>query len=233
MNERELQRRYYAETAAQYDRWHMEEEWEHAFALAFLLGMIDHHRIESVLDVGSGTGRVLLHLRDSRPELRVMGVEPVAQLRDIAYAKGLASHELVAGDATALEYRDHSFDLVCAFGVLHHIRDASRAVSEMLRVSRRAIFISDSNNFGQGRAAARLLKQAMNALGLWPLADWLKTRGRGYSITTGDGLAYSYSVFNDYRLIRKHCSAVHTLNVRGSGANHYRAAGHVALLGLK
>ncbi len=38
------------------------------------------------------------------------------------------------GDATALEFRDESFDAVYAFGVLHHIPEAARAVSEIRRV---------------------------------------------------------------------------------------------------
>lgn len=232
MSQLELQRAYYAKTAGDYERMRADET-EHTAALAFLRAMIEHHGIRSVLDVGSGTGLVLRDLRHRYPALRVVGVEPVAELREVAYAAGIGRDELVEGDATALEFADGEFDLVCSFGVLHHIRDSSRAVSEMLRVARRALFISDSNNFGQGSALTRTLKQAVNAAGLWRLANLAKTRGRGYSITEGDGLAYSYSVFNDYPLIRARCSSVHTLNVSGNGVNHYRSAGHVALLGLK
>ncbi len=38
------------------------------------------------------------------------------------------------GDATAMAFDDASFDVVYAFGVLHHIVDARRAVAEILRV---------------------------------------------------------------------------------------------------
>jgi hypothetical protein len=31
---------------------------------------------------------------------------------------------------------------------------------------------------------------------------WLKRRGRGYIISDGDGISYSYSVFNDWKQIR-------------------------------
>lgn len=68
-------------------------------------------------------------------------------------------------------------------------------MSEMLRVAQKAIFISDANNFGQGRFLARTAKQALNALGLWKTVDFIKTKGKGYTISEGDGLAYSYSVF--------------------------------------
>ena len=68
---------------------------------------------------------------------------------------------------------------------------------------------------------------------MWPLADWIKTRGKGYTISDGDGLAYSYSVFNDYPQIAANCSSVHMLNTSNAGPNLYRTASHVALFGIK
>jgi hypothetical protein len=103
----------------------------------------------------------------------------------------------------------------------------------MLRVAKKAVFISDANNFGQGRLLARTLKQAINALGLWGLADLVKTGGKGYLCSEGDGLAYSYSVFSDYRQIKAACTRVHLLDTAGGGSNLYRSAAHVALLGIK
>ena len=77
------------------------------------------------------------------------------------------------------------------------------------------------------------MKQTFHALGLWPLVDFIKTRGRGYTISEGDGLAYSYSVFNNYRQIRAQCTSVHLINTLDAGINPYRTATHVALLGIK
>ena len=69
--------------------------------------------------------------------------------------------------------------------------------------------------------------------GFWPVADLIKTRGRGYTISDGDGVAYSYSVFNDYDQIAAVCKRIHLINTEGSGPNLYRSAPHIALLGLK
>ena len=55
----ETQWRYYAETASIYDSMHVDEKDEHFFALSFLVGAIDYLDIKSVLDIGSGTGRVI------------------------------------------------------------------------------------------------------------------------------------------------------------------------------
>jgi SAM-dependent methyltransferase len=229
----DVQRRYYAETAQSYDAMHVNERDEHYFALCLMLGAIDFFEIRSILDVGSGTGRVLSQIVKMRPDLVVKGVEPVAELREVAFRNGIGSDVLSDGDATRLQFADGSFDLVCEFGVLHHIKTPSKAVAEMLRVARKGIFISDSNNFGQGGAAGRFLKQLANAVGLWPVLDFIKTRGRGYTISEGDGLFYSYSVFNDYAQIRRSCASVHLLNTSDGGIDPYRTSTHVALLGVK
>jgi hypothetical protein len=103
----------------------------------------------------------------------------------------------------------------------------------MLRVASKAVFISDGNNFGQGSPPQRMIKQALRAAGLWKAFDYVKTRGKGYLISEGDGLYYSYSVFTDYPQIARSCSRVHLLNTRPSGPNLSRSAPQVALLGIK
>jgi ubiquinone/menaquinone biosynthesis C-methylase UbiE len=230
-NDRTIQQRYYAETATAYETMH--DAAEHNFGRAFLMGAIDHFGWESVLDVGAGTGRGLAQMRENRPHLRLQGVEPVAELREQGYSAGLPREMLVDGDGTALQFGDGEFDVACCFGVLHHVKHPELAVAELLRVSKKAILISDSNNFGQGSAATRTFKQAMNALGLWKVVDLVKTKGKGYTVTEGDGLFYSYSVFNNYKQIKQQCQSVHLFNPGDAGVNPYRTSTHVVLLGIK
>jgi len=229
----EAQRAYYAETAHRYDDMHLHQEGEHELALTFMISMIQYLGIRSVLDVGSGTGRGLSQIKSEVPGITAVGIEPSVELREVGYSKGLSENELIDGDAMKLPFEDGAFDLVCEFGALHHIPLPAKAVSEMLRVSRKAIFISDCNNFGQGSPVSRMVKQALNAVSLWPVACWINTKGKGYSISEGDGLYYSYSVFNDYKQIKQKCKSVHTLNTVSAGRNPYRTATHVALLGVK
>ena len=103
-----------------------------------------------------------------RPGLKVLGVELSAELREVGYSKGISREELVDGDAQRLAFPDGAFDLGCEFAGLHHIPSPHLAVQEMLRVARRAVFISDSNSFGQGSPMSRLAKQTIRAFGLWP-----------------------------------------------------------------
>lgn len=227
-----IQRAYYSRTASDYDGSHWSGRDEHAFALHVLEAAVDFHGLESIVDVGAGTGRVARHFARRRPDVKVVSVEPVVELREIARLHASDPATVVDGDAYALPFPDGAFDLACSFAVLHHVERPDRVIAEMLRVSRRGVFISDGNNFGQGSRTARLVKQTLHALGLWPAANWIKTRGKGYQITEGDGLAYSYSVFDNLEQLRASCD-VHMLNTLPSGANLYRTAPHVAMLALK
>jgi ubiquinone/menaquinone biosynthesis C-methylase UbiE len=226
-----IQRDRYARIADQYEEIHQDQE--HVVAFALLHGMITHLCAESVLDVGAGTGRTLRALNSLRPDLRLMGVEPVAELRAIGYQHGLTPAMLIGGSGYDLPCPDEGFDVVCEFGVLHHVREPERMVAEMLRVARKAIFISDMNNFGGGAPPVRFMKRLLRRVGLWNAANYIKTGGKGYSITRGDGLFYAYSVFDSLPAITRHCGAVHMMNTLPAGNDFYKTAAHVALVGIK
>lgn len=230
-----LQEEYYRTTADRYDSLHVSSgaDPEHDLALALLSAMINYYKISSILDLGAGTGRTMLYLKEKHPEVKVMGIEPVEALRIKGYEKGISKEALIDGDGANMSFGDRSFDLVCEFGVLHHVRNPEKVVNEMLRVAGKAIFISDSNNFGQGSWMIRTIKQALNFLGLWKLYNYIRTGGRIYQVSEKDGVFYSYSVFSNMAQIRKACRLVHVFNVRGDGANAYRSAPHVALMGIK
>ena len=223
-----LQREYYRRTASEYDNMHVASHDEHALALAILSTLIEFNEVNSILDIGSGTGRALKVLQKNFPERKIVGIEPSKELREIAYSNGVDRKALIDGNACALPFEDGEFDLVCEFGVLHHIRDNGQAVTEMIRVARRGLFISDCNNFGQGSFAARSMKQILHGLRLWPLANFVKTKGRGYSVSEGDGISYSYSLFDSEKRIKTKFPFATYMNTVGTGRNFYRSASHVA-----
>lgn len=225
-----IQLKYYEETAASYDKMHLFEADEHYVALGWLASVIHLYRFGSLLDVGCGTGRVLQFLKTQSVSIRMIGLEPVAALREMAIKGGLSTAEIMDGDALALPFPDNSFDIVTAFAILHHIKDHRAAVHEMCRVARRAVFISDANGFGQGGPLARAVKQTLNAFRLWPVFDFIRTRGKGYQLSEGDGLFYSYSLVNDLPVLRQRFPHLHFLSTLPGGPNFYRSAPHFAVL---
>jgi ubiquinone/menaquinone biosynthesis C-methylase UbiE len=187
------QRDYYAETASLYDSMHVQPGDEHFIALEYARALLDVVRAKSVLDVGSGTGRAIRFLRQHRPDLQVEGTEPVGELREQAQALGIVVHDASGED---LPFCDGSFDVVTAFGILHHVPDPVPIVAEMTRVARCGVMISDANRFGQGSTSAGALKLVLHRVGLWPVYERFRSRGRGYLESDGDGIFYSYSIFD-------------------------------------
>jgi ubiquinone/menaquinone biosynthesis C-methylase UbiE len=85
-----------------------------------------------VLEVGCGTGLVLRRIQGFARSAR--GVDLSPGMLEKARERGL---DVVEGSATELPFEDQSFDVTCSFKVLAHIPDIQRALSEMVRVTRR------------------------------------------------------------------------------------------------
>ncbi|MDJ0674827.1 MAG: class I SAM-dependent methyltransferase [Calothrix sp. MO_167.B42] len=232
----EIQRQYYAQTAELYDDMHICKEQEHILALHLLAAYIEFHQIHSILDVGAGTGRTMLWLKNRFPDLIIKGIEPVAALREQAHYKGLSPNDLLDGDAYQLPFDDGSFDLVCEFAVLHHVREPEKVIREMSRVASKMICISDCNFMGQGAVPLRLLKFVIFSLGLWRIADWFKTKGKGYTISEGDGLAYSYSIYQSLPTLRQYWQELRLISTGGDSdrkIGQIISAAHLLVIGCR
>jgi ubiquinone/menaquinone biosynthesis C-methylase UbiE len=108
---------------------------------------------------------------------------------------------MICATGEALPFAEASFDVVCEFATLHHAANPNVVVKEMLRVARKAVIICDSNRFGQGSRAAQLIKLFLCKTKVWVAYTFLRTRGKGYLTTEGDGLAYSYRFYDSYDLV--------------------------------
>jgi ubiquinone/menaquinone biosynthesis C-methylase UbiE len=203
------QRRYYTETASRYDAMHAHEAGDDDAGLEILFSALRAMEVRSLLDVGSATGRGLPRLAEGLSNALICGVEPVEALIRQGISSGVNKGlPLLLASGDALPFPDKSFDAVCEFGILHHVSDPARVVQEMLRVARKAVVISDANRFGQGPMPLRILKLLLYKLNLWKAFDFLRTRGKGYQVSEGDGVFYSYSVYDNLQNIQQWAETV-------------------------
>lgn len=129
--------RYFAEIAAEWDRvrsLHVpEEEVE-----AAILDLVGDVPLQAVLDLGTGTGRMLQLL--SPHANRVVGVDLSPAMLSIARAEveraNLRNVQLRQGDVYALPVERDSYDLVLVHQVLHYLDDPQRALREAARALR-------------------------------------------------------------------------------------------------
>ena len=87
---------------------------------------------ESVLDVGTGTGRFSKPM--SELGFRVTGVDVSRRMLLKAREKGMGG--LVLGDAYSLPFKDKSFDAAMTIHLLHIVVDWARVMREIGRVTR-------------------------------------------------------------------------------------------------
>jgi ubiquinone/menaquinone biosynthesis C-methylase UbiE len=234
MDEIALQRKYYSDTSHAFDSMHIRAS-EHVLACHLLAGFLKmQYPHATILDVGAGTGRLFEFVKEQHLPFGVMGIEPSVAQRNVAYAKGIRPDMLIDGDATKLRFPEDHFDFCTEFGVLHHIREYRQAVREICRVASKGVFLSDSNNFGQGQILNRIIKRSLRTLGLWKLTVLIKTRGRGYNYSDGDGLFYSFTLFNCMDILRQKFPNIYIWTTKPTqSGNVLFGADHLAILAHK
>jgi SAM-dependent methyltransferase len=102
-----------------------------------LIEQADIHAGQSVLDVGCGTGTLAIMIKQSCPEVRVVGLDGDPRILEIARRKAEAAEievEFVEGMAYAPPLADGSFDRALSTLVLHHLTtDEKRRTLNRLR----------------------------------------------------------------------------------------------------
>ncbi len=138
-------RRARAEQAARYFAAHA-ANWDELRALhiaeerveAAIREMIGKTPIQNLLDLGTGTGRMLELLAPLA--VRAIGMDQSPQMLALARARlekaGLRNVQLRQGDIYALPVERNFYDLVIIHQVLHYLDDPARAVREAARALR-------------------------------------------------------------------------------------------------
>ena len=138
-------KREHAEAAGRYFAAHA-GEWDSIRALhvaeaaveAAMSAAVGQRPFESMLDLGTGTGRLLELFAPFYN--RAIGIDASADMLAVARANldraGIARAQVRLGDIQHLPFQRNSFDLVTVHQVLHYLNDPERAIAEAARVLR-------------------------------------------------------------------------------------------------
>lgn len=130
--------------------------------------------VNSVLDVGAGTGEMAFAINNFRPELTMSGVD--------VYIRPKTFIPVTKYDGNRLPFDDDSFDAVITIDVLHHCDDPFAVLKECARVSKRFVIIKDhvsDNSYDE-----KVLQ----------FMDWVGNSAHGVS------LPYNYLSSSDWKL---------------------------------
>lgn len=104
----------------------------------------------TILELGAGDGeitrQILAQGRDQinkyiATELTKSGVSALTRI-------GVNAQQM---DAQKLLFKDKSFDVVCAFDVMHHVPDPVKMAHEMTRVTKKYVFLIEANGLSIAR----------------------------------------------------------------------------------
>jgi SAM-dependent methyltransferase len=128
-------------TPEEYDAWYRSPrgKWAGETEYQLLMKLLEPAPGESLLDIGCGTG--YFTRRFAETGRAVTGVDPSPTMLGFARAHAVAGERFILGDARTLPFPDRSFDLCISVTALCFISEQARALSEMLRVTRRRFAI--------------------------------------------------------------------------------------------
>ncbi|HSM47544.1 MAG TPA: methyltransferase domain-containing protein [Draconibacterium sp.] len=90
-------------------------------------------KVNSILDVGAGSGDFIAVLKNVFPKARITGVDPDGESLKEA-TKKYPDCSFMEMNGEHLEFADNSFDLASISMALHHLPDIQKALNEMQRV---------------------------------------------------------------------------------------------------
>ena len=96
--------------------------------------------LQSLIEVGCGTGFVLRAIHGAFPGARLVGLEPQAEGLAHAARRLSSAIELREGDVQHLDGAE-AFDAVCAYDVLEHIEDDRAALAALARLTQPGGFV--------------------------------------------------------------------------------------------
>ena len=99
---------------------------------------------ESCLDVGFGQGYGLKILSQKTKKLTGIEVDKRAVKRALKIFKP-QNIDILRYDGYNIPFRDNTFDLVTCIDVIEHVEDYDKLLKEMLRVSKKGVFLSTPN----------------------------------------------------------------------------------------
>lgn len=182
----------FQQTAGEYERWYTTRRGRRAdiaerALLDWLLGRLQG--VESILEVGSGTGHFAGSMAASGFD--VVGLERAPAMVKEA-RRSFPSITFVLGDAHRLPFRTGAVDAVVFITTLEFLDSAATALREAVRVARRGIVAVVLNRSSAGGFSRRFGSQSRRAL-LGQARDYSLSRlRREVREAAGDRLAALY-----------------------------------------
>lgn len=203
---------YYSNTSHLYNTWHCDpnNSSSHNFAVRELVKLSNKLNAKSILDVCCGTGRALRNALDQGIDAYGIDISPDLINRAVSELD-IPRNRLSVGDATTMPFNDSQFDICCILGALHHTAQPKAIISEMLRISKKGVIVSDEGNHFSGGIKSILLSFGLFEPVYRVLFRRPPRKARRRTNSEGDGPAFVFSVEEVIPQIREKFPVIKTL----------------------
>jgi ubiquinone/menaquinone biosynthesis C-methylase UbiE len=102
----------------------------------FIKQIVSDKKVFRVLDIGCGTGELVVKLKDYRNDMSIHGIDMSTEMISIAKSKveGGGNVNFQVGDVEKMPYDNNYFDCITCSHSFHHYPDKRKAIQEMFRV---------------------------------------------------------------------------------------------------
>jgi ubiquinone/menaquinone biosynthesis C-methylase UbiE len=129
---------WYAKNSKQdYDSYASSSFWKSVDTYVFSLWRPLIKKNSLFLDIGCGQGRSTFQV--SNMPIRIVAFDISKEMIRLAIKKYQSGHyqadiTFLVADATSMPFKNHCFDSVMSYGVLHHLRNAAASCKEVARI---------------------------------------------------------------------------------------------------
>jgi ubiquinone/menaquinone biosynthesis C-methylase UbiE len=124
--------------------------------------------VDTVLDLGCGTGRFTASLADTFEDATVIGIEPSAGMLAQAQTKPHPRVRRLRGRSEHVALRDDIVDLAWLFNVVHHFDDLDEAAREVRRVTRGTVIVGGAFGHRDVPSLFRFFPASRAVVDSWP-----------------------------------------------------------------
>jgi len=152
-------------------------------AIPEILSWLKDKDFKSVLDIGSGTGRMIGAIHKIYPKLKCQGLDINPELAK--YVKKTHGIKVSVGDIYDIPLKDKSFDLVYTYQVLQHTPPdrMEKILKEIKRIAKKEIWLIegwiDFQRYGYANGAMR--HDAGGGTFYWKFDAFFKTYEEGFT----------------------------------------------------
>jgi ubiquinone/menaquinone biosynthesis C-methylase UbiE len=127
---------FYNDPEFNYAQFWVGRDYEHQAEVMALRRLLHGQRFDRAIDIGGGYGRLSVILGEYADHVTL--ADPSSQQLDLSARifPNLPRLDRVLADATHLQFKDHSVDLVALIRVLHHLPDPAPEFAELSRILR-------------------------------------------------------------------------------------------------